>query len=87
MVNDLINRSVYTLGTFAATAVNDAGTAVGWGQFGGIESQGGQNAVEFTSSGMPIMLGNLGILGRRTVLFPMIPRWASTTVASWSAPP
>ena len=60
VANDLVNRSVFTLGAFAATAVNDAGTAVGWGQFGGIDPRGGQNAVEFTSSGIPIMLGNLG---------------------------
>ncbi len=70
VVNDLINRSVYTLGAFAATAVNDAGTAVGWGQFGGIDPQGGQNAVEFTSSGMPIMLGNLGALGAQNGVVP-----------------
>jgi probable HAF family extracellular repeat protein len=63
VVNDLVNRSVYTLGAFGAMAVNSAGTAVGWGNFGGINPLGGCNAVEFTGSGTALMLGNLGALG------------------------
>ena len=46
---------------FAATAVNSAGTAVGWGYLGGEEPTGTAplNAVEF-SGGKTILLGGLG---------------------------
>ncbi len=59
----LSSRTQYsnTAVAFAATAVNSAGTAVGWGYLGGEEPTGTAplNAVEF-SGGKTILLGGLG---------------------------
>ena len=71
---------------FAATAVDRAGTAVGWGYLGGTPTGSPPlNAVEF-SGGKTILLGGLGS-SITLALFLMIPRWASTRAASLSAMP
>jgi hypothetical protein len=59
-VTNLVNRSVYTLGAFCATAVNDSGTIVGWGAFGGINPENDNQWVEWNSSGQMTQLGTLG---------------------------
>ena len=96
VVNDLVNRNVYTTGAFVATAVNSAGVSVGYGFYGGIDVHDSSTPVEFTSNGIPIVLGNLGATGANGV-YPstydsalgindsgVVVGTATTSAASWT---